>query len=70
MEELGSRAKLALAGVAVALIAALGASTAQARPSSADKDGRPNILVVMTDDMSAADLKLMPNVHNSSTSAS
>ena len=62
MEELGSRARLALAGVAVALVAALGASTAQARPSSADKDGRPNILVVMTDDMSAADLKLMPNV--------
>ena len=62
MEELGSRAKLALAGVAVALVAALGASTAQARPSSAAMDGRPNILVVMTDDMSAADLKLMPNV--------
>ncbi len=62
MEELGSRAKLALAGAAIVLVAAVGASAAQARPSSAGKDGRPNILVVMTDDMSTADLKLMPNV--------
>ena len=62
MEELGARAKLIVLAAAITLVAALGASAAQARPSSADSDGRPNILVVMTDDMSAADLKLMPNV--------
>jgi arylsulfatase A-like enzyme len=38
------------------------AGEAGARPTSADKDERPNILVVMTDDMSAADLELMPSV--------
>ena len=48
-----------LATVAVAL--ATGAS-AQARPADADADGRPNILVVMTDDMSYDDLKFMPHV--------
>ena len=26
------------------------------------KDGRPNILVVMTDDMASTDVKFMPNV--------
>jgi arylsulfatase A-like enzyme len=36
--------------------------SADARPASADRDGRPNILVVMTDDMATADLELMPNV--------
>lgn len=36
--------------------------TAAARPASAAKDGRPNILVVMTDDQAAADLAKMPNV--------
>jgi N-acetylglucosamine-6-sulfatase len=36
--------------------------SAGARPSSAAKDGRPNILVVMTDDQAAADLAKMPNV--------
>jgi arylsulfatase A-like enzyme len=35
---------------------------AQARPASAAKDGRPNILVVMTDDQAAADVARMPNV--------
>jgi N-acetylglucosamine-6-sulfatase len=35
---------------------------AHARPLSADRDGRPNILVVMTDDMAAADAAYMPNV--------
>ena len=38
------------------------AGQASARTTAADSDGRPNILVVMTDDMSAADLALMPNV--------
>src|ERR1041385_5071742 len=38
------------------------AGPAQARPASADRDGRPNILVVMTDDMAQADIKQMPNV--------
>jgi arylsulfatase A-like enzyme len=50
---------------ALAALAALGlvlAGAATARPTSADSDGRPNILVVMTDDMAAADLELMPNV--------
>ena len=35
---------------------------AQARPASAAGDGRPNILVVMTDDQAAADVARMPNV--------
>ncbi len=47
---------------AAAVITLTVASSAQARPVKADRDGRPNILVVMTDDMSAADLELMPNV--------
>jgi arylsulfatase A-like enzyme len=57
----GALAIGAVAAVAVTAVLALAAS-AQARPVSADRDGRPNILVVMTDDMSAADLKLMPSV--------
>jgi N-acetylglucosamine-6-sulfatase len=36
---------------------------ASARTAKAAKDGRPNILVVMTDDQAAADLAKMPNVH-------
>ncbi len=54
------RSKLAIAAVATITVAL--AATAQARPDSAARDGRPNILVVMTDDMSLADLELMPNV--------
>jgi N-acetylglucosamine-6-sulfatase len=50
----------------VCVLAALGAlalpAAAQARPASADKDGRPNILVVMTDDQAQADVAHMPNV--------
>src|SRR3954451_19375035 len=46
--------------VAVALLAS--AAPAAARPVSAGHDGRPNILVVMTDDQAAADLAQMPNV--------
>jgi N-acetylglucosamine-6-sulfatase len=65
MEAMSVRARrrpLAIAALAVlALVLALAVS-AQARPVSADRDGRPNILVVMADDMSAADLKLMPSV--------
>jgi len=38
-----------LAGLAV-LGCALAAAPAQARPAGAGSDGRPNILVVMTDD--------------------
>jgi arylsulfatase A-like enzyme len=37
-------------------------ATAQARPASAAQDGRPNILVVMTDDQAQADVAHMPNV--------
>jgi arylsulfatase A-like enzyme len=53
------------AAVAVALAAiatALAASPASARPVDADADGRPNILVVMTDDMASTDVRFMPNV--------
>ena len=42
-----------------ALIVALVAAPAEARPAG-HKDGRPNILVVMTDDMNQADLQFMP----------
>ncbi len=58
---LGAAAIAAQAAIAAALTLAL-ADDAGARPASADSDGRPNILVVMTDDMAAADLELMPNV--------
>jgi arylsulfatase A-like enzyme len=44
----------------VAMLLAAGAT--QARPVGAGHDGRPNILVVMTDDMAASDLAHMPNV--------
>ena len=46
--------------VALAVLALTG--TAGARQASAAKDGRPNLLVVMTDDQSAADVAHMPNV--------
>ena len=50
----------------LALLAAVGAlvlpAAAQARPATAAKDGRPNILVVMTDDQATADVRHMPNV--------
>ncbi len=50
-----------------ALVLAAGAlllctANAGARPVAADDDGRPNILVVMTDDMATTDIKFMPNV--------
>jgi arylsulfatase A-like enzyme len=37
-------------------------AAAQGRPAAAAHDGRPNILVVMTDDQAKADLAHMPNV--------
>ena len=54
--------KTALA--ALALIAALALAlpaAAGARPVTADRDGRPNILVVMTDDQALTDVAKMPN---------
>ena len=49
--------------LALAALALLGlAQSASARPVKADTDGRPNILVVMTDDMATTDVKFMPNV--------
>jgi N-acetylglucosamine-6-sulfatase len=49
----------ALLGLA-ALLCALVAGPAHSRPAGAGKDGRPNILVVMTDDMTQNDLVFMP----------
>src|SRR3954453_12402121 len=53
-----ARSIVTLAVVALLALPAL----AQARPATADKDGRPNILVVMTDDQAMADVAQMPNV--------
>jgi arylsulfatase A-like enzyme len=49
---------IALAVLVAALFVV--ASPANAQPASTGKDGRPNILVVMTDDMNQADMKFMP----------
>ena len=49
------------AAATVLTVLALGGA-AHARPVSAARDGRPNILVVMTDDMAQADVRQMPNV--------
>jgi arylsulfatase A-like enzyme len=53
-----------LGGIAmgIAAIGAVTASSSDARPAAKADDGRPNILVVMTDDMAASDVELMPNV--------
>jgi len=48
-------------GLALLVLLAL-AATASARPSGAGKGKRPNILVVMTDDMAQSDLQFMPAV--------
>src|SRR5688572_32922532 len=48
--------------VLTALALLLLPSAAQARPAAAAQDGRPNILVVMTDDQALGDLAHMPNV--------
>ena len=55
---------LAFALAAVATLAAT--APAHARPASAARDGRPNILVVMTDDQALADVEHMPNVRSCS----
>ena len=54
---------LGIALIASGLVLAT-AGSAQARPVDSGSDDRPNILVVMTDDMAATDLKLMPNVRS------
>ncbi len=46
----------------VLLVSGAVAGPAQARKAGAGKDGRPNILVVMTDDQAASDVAHMPNV--------
>ena len=51
----------ALAAAVLALVLLLPAA-AGARKATLAKDGRPNILVVMTDDQAAADVSKMPNV--------
>jgi N-acetylglucosamine-6-sulfatase len=49
--------------VAFAALAVLGLpGAAQARPVTAMRDGRPNILVIMTDDQASTDVAQMPNV--------
>ena len=48
--------------IACALAALALPVAAHARPAGADRDGRPNILVVMTDDQAKADVANMPNV--------
>jgi N-acetylglucosamine-6-sulfatase len=55
----GGRSLWGLAGLAM-LGCLLAAVPAQARHAGVGKDGRPNILVVMTDDMNRADLAFMP----------
>ncbi|CAN5453965.1 sulfatase [soil metagenome] len=44
------------------LVALCLAAPAFGRPAGVGHDGRPNILVVMTDDMASTDVKFMPNV--------
>jgi len=57
------RRRSAWAPAALATLALLGLpGAAHARPVTAGRDGRPNILVVMTDDQALADVAKMPNV--------
>lgn len=58
----GPVAALALALLALAATALVATPGAHARTASADRDGRPNILVVMTDDQALSDVAQMPNV--------
>jgi len=55
------RASWALAAFAALAVLAL-PGAAQARPVTAMHDGRPNILVIMTDDQASSDVAQMPNV--------
>lgn len=54
--------RLTTAALLAALALLASAAPAAARISATAGDGRPNILVVMTDDMAAADLARLPNV--------
>ena len=54
--------KRLLPALAVLALSVAATPAAHARTAANAKDGRPNILVVMTDDMAAADLAKMPNV--------
>ncbi len=54
--------KLTLTVVAVSALAAVAAQPAFARTTTNTKDGKPNILVVMTDDEAVSDLQAMPNL--------
>jgi N-acetylglucosamine-6-sulfatase len=58
-EGLGTALRAALVALAIGVFSAAGA---EARPAPGAKDSRPNILVVMTDDMAASDVPLMPHV--------
>src|SRR5262245_54767781 len=55
----GGRNLTAVFGLLTAILL-VAPATVGARPSRVDAGGRPNILVVMTDDMSRADLAFMP----------
>ena len=54
--------RIATLVVACAALLLSAASPASARPNGAGKGDRPNILVVMTDDMALSDLEFMPSV--------
>ena len=54
------RTRWAVLATLISLLVTIPAAGAGAKPGG--DGGRPNILVVMTDDMAASDLELMPNV--------
>ena len=56
------RASRMLFACAVVMVVLSLPGSAFARPVSANKDGRPNILVIMTDDQALPDVTKMPNV--------
>ena len=62
MRRRAPRRALIAALLALLLATAWVAAPASARKAANAKDGRPNILVVMTDDMAKTDVKFMPNV--------
>ncbi len=63
MNTRANRRPLIVAGLVLCLAAVLGlAATATARPAGSGHGKRPNILVVMTDDMAKSDLQFMPSV--------